>query len=72
MREAVLSWECLLNDLYEVLGGQFGKFVINRNIKLFLPGTPPLKKAIPQLQGPLFSQKPHSERTPTDLEYDVG
>ena len=35
-------------------------------------GTPPLKKAIPQLLGPLFSQKPHSERTPTDPEYDVG
>ena len=34
--------------------------------------TPPLKKAIPQLQGPLFSQKPRSERTPTDSEYDVG
>ena len=34
--------------------------------------TPPLKKAIPRLLGPLFSQKPHSERTPTDPEYDVG
>ena len=34
--------------------------------------TPPLKKAIPRLEGPLFSQKPRSERTPTDSEYDVG
>ena len=34
--------------------------------------TPPLKKAIPQLRGPLFSLKPLSERTPTDSEYDVG
>ena len=25
--------------------------------------TPPLKKAIPQLLGPLFPLKPHSERT---------
>ena len=36
------------------------------------PHTPPLKKAIPQLRGPLFSLKPLSERTPTDSEYDVG
>ena len=34
--------------------------------------TPPLKKAIPQSLGSLFPQKPHSERTPADSEYDVG
>ena len=34
--------------------------------------TAPLKKAIPQLLGPLFPPKPLSERTPTDSEYDVG
>ena len=36
--EAVLCWACLLNDLYEVLGGWFGKIVIHRNIKLFRLG----------------------------------
>ena len=34
--------------------------------------TPPLKKAIPRSLGSLFPQKPHSERTQTDSEYDVG
>ena len=47
------------------------KDAVNSFDRLVKP-TPPLKKAIPQLRGPLFSLKPLSERTPTDSEYDVG
>ena len=46
--------------------GKHGEYVLRQ------VSTPPLKKAIPRSLGSLFPQKPHSERTPTDSEYDVG
>ena len=45
---------------------------VDRLQPLLVQHTPPLKKAIPQSLGSLFPQKPHSERTLADSEYDVG
>ena len=44
----------------------------HRQHTLAIVAHPSPEKAIPRLLGPLFPQKPLSERTPTESESDVG